>query len=128
MADVVGGSIVWPEVQMSRWRDMSDRIAGKAPPGAKRSSRWAAVRDAFLRGQRCSVCGGRRNLVAHHVIPFHLAPDLELEHSNLIALCEAKRYGINCHLLLGHIGNWRRANPVILADVAYWHQRIIEDR
>lgn len=113
---------------MSSWRDMTDRINGKAPRNAKRSSQWASVRDSFLRGRRCAVCGGRRSLVAHHVIPFHLAPDLELEESNLIPLCEAKRYGINCHLLCGHVGNWQRANPIVLADVAYWHQRIIRDR
>jgi len=113
---------------VSHWRDLSDRLDGKAQPGARRSSQWRRVRDDFLRGKSCAVCGGRRSLVAHHRVPFSLAPDLELEESNLVPLCEAKRYGINCHLLLGHLGNFQRFNPSCDADIAYWHQRIILDR
>tara|TARA_R110000824_G_scaffold86938_3_gene214690 strand:- start:312 stop:515 length:204 start_codon:yes stop_codon:yes gene_type:complete len=67
-------------------------------------------------------------LTAHHKVPFSLAPLLECDESNLVALCEAKRFGINCHLLLGHLGNWQRFNPSVDANVAYWHQRLIEDR
>ena len=105
---------------MSSWRDLADRLNGKAPTGARRSSRWRRVRDEFLRAKKCAVCGGRRSLVAHHKIPFHLAPDLELEFDNLLPLCEAKRYGINCHLLVGHCGNFRRINVYSEADAAYW--------
>ena len=113
---------------MSRWRIVSDRIAGKAPKGARRLSRWSEVRDEFLRDKVCAVCGGRKFLIAHHEIPFHMAPDLELEADNLIPLCESGRFGLNCHQLIGHVGNWRRVNPTVRADIAYWHQRIIEDR
>ena len=113
---------------MSAWRDLADTLPGKAPVGARRSSQWRPVRDEFLRGKACCVCSGRRKLVAHHRIPFSLAPHLELVESNLLALCEAKRYGINCHLLLGHLGNWQRTNVSVDADVAYWHQRLILDR
>ena len=109
---------------MANWRDIADRVQGKAPKNARRSSRWRKVRDEFLRGRCCEICGGKRFLVAHHEIPFHLAPDLELEPSNLIALCEAKRYGINCHLLVGHVGNWQRCNVNARADVAYWRVKI----
>ena len=104
------------------WRTLADRLRGKAPKGATRSSRWDDVRDDFLHGQVCAVCGGTAELIAHHIIPFHIAPDQELNPGNLIPLCEAKRYGINCHLLLGHHGNWSRANPNVRAEVAYWHQ------
>lgn len=113
---------------MSRWRTLADSLPGKAPPGAKRHKDWKKVRDAFLKGKRCAVCGGRKSLVAHHIIAFHIAPYLELEISNLIPLCEAKRYGINCHLLIGHLGNFRRLNMNVLADAKYWNQRIILDR
>lgn len=105
---------------MSRWRDLSERLEGKAPPGARRSSRWRQVRDDFLRGKSCLVCGGKKSLIAHHKIPFHLAPDLELVASNLMPLCEAKRYGLNCHLLLGHHCRWQHFNPNVEAEVAYW--------
>ncbi len=107
-----------------RWRDLTDRFSGKAPVGARRSGKWRRVRDEFLKGKRCASCGGRRSLVAHHIIPFHLAPDLELDVSNLLPLCEAKRFGINCHLLLGHVGNWRRANPFVEAEAAYWAAKL----
>lgn len=109
---------------MSQWRDIADRISGKAPAGATRSPKWRTVRNAFLRGKRCAVCGGRRSLIAHHEVPFHIAPDLELVESNLVPLCEAKRFGINCHLLIGHVGNWRRFNANCLADAAYWRERL----
>jgi hypothetical protein len=53
---------------------------------------------------------------------------MELDPDNIIVLCEAKRYGINCHLLLGHCGNWRRANVYCDADVAYWKSKLKEMR
>lgn len=107
---------------------MADRLSGKAPTGASRSPLWSRTRDAFLDGRQCAVCGGSTALVAHHVVPFHLAPDLELDPDNLIPLCEANRYGVNCHLLFGHLGNYRRINVSVRADAAYWHQRLILDR
>lgn len=113
---------------MSSWRDMADRVEGKAPPGTKRSPKWRKFRDDKLKGQSCSLCGGRKSLVLHHIIPFHLAPDKELDDDNVIILCEAKRYGINCHLLAGHWGNWQRANPYVVAFVKMFRQIIIEDR
>lgn len=106
------------------WRDIADRIAGKAPKNARRSSKWSSVRDEFLDGRVCAICGGTAELVAHHIIPFHLAPDLELNPKNLLALCEAGRYGLNCHLLIGHLGNWSRTNVDVLADAVYWHQKL----
>lgn len=112
---------------MSRWRDLADRLEGKAPPDARRSAKWRKVRDDFLKDKCCAVCGGKKNLIAHHMIPFHIAPDLELDESNLLALCEAT-YSWNCHLLFGHLGNWQRTNMNVLADAAYWHQRLVLDR
>jgi len=109
---------------MANWRDISDRLPDKAPTGTPRSSQWRKVRDEFMRGRKCAVCEGRKSLVAHHVIPFHIAPDLELDPGNLVPLCEAKRYGVNCHLLIGHLGNFRRCNVSVHADIAYWHERI----
>jgi len=56
------------------------------------------------------LCGGTKAVEVHHLIPFSIAPDLELDPHNLITLCERKKYGINCHLLVGHLGNYRRFN------------------
>jgi len=113
---------------VSNWRDMADRLGGKAPSGARRSPKWRKFRDGYLKGKRCAVCGGSRSLTLHHIIPFHLAPDLELDPDNVTVLCEAKRYGINCHLLCGHLGNWQRIAVDCRALAAYWHQRLIKDR
>jgi len=73
---------------------------------------------------RCEVCGSKKKVEVHHVIPFSLAPDLELEPSNFISLCENKKYGINCHLLLGHLGNYRRFNASVKADVMFFRMRL----
>jgi 5-methylcytosine-specific restriction protein A len=113
---------------MSSWRDLSERLSGKAPKGTRRSSRWRKFRDGLLKGNSCACCGGKKSLIGHHRIPFHLAPDMELDPDNIIVLCEAKRYGINCHLLLGHCGNWRRANVYCDADVAYWKSKLKDMR
>ena len=85
-----------------------------------RSSKWSALRDSFLEGKGCAACGGTDRLIAHHRVPFHIDPSLELDVENLIPLCESGKYGLNCHLLLGHLGNWRNVNVDVDADVARW--------
>ena len=88
-----------------------DRLLGKTP-GLKRSGEWRAVRRKFLLiNPRCESCGGSKKLEVHHIIPFHERPDLELAYSNLMTLCRRKRYGVSCHLFVGHRGNWRLINP-----------------
>jgi hypothetical protein len=104
---------------------IKDRIEGKAPAGARRSSQWRKARKAHLKANRaCACCGSTKKVEVHHKIPFHFAPDLELDPDNLVSLCENKKYGINCHLLLGHLGNYRRVNTTVDADVATWHVRL----
>lgn len=88
-----------------------DRLLGKTP-GRRRSSKWRKVRRKFLEiNPRCESCGGIKKLEVHHVIPYHVDPSLELEFSNLMTLCRRKKYGISCHLLVGHKGNYRLINP-----------------
>jgi len=41
-----------------------------------------------------------------------------------MTLCENKKYGINCHLLVGHLGNWQKINLTCKADVKEWNQKI----
>jgi hypothetical protein len=104
---------------------LKDVITGKAPIGKKRSARWAGVRKAFLaKNPRCAVCGGTQKLEAHHIQPFHLKPELELEPSNLIALCEAKKNGVNCHQFAGHLGSFRSINTSVVADAAAWNAKL----
>lgn len=77
-----------------------------------RSPHWGAVRAKHLQTEgACRWCGTKHCLSVHHVQPFHLHPELELEQSNLITLCEL--IGRNCHLKRGHLGNWKKANSEI---------------
>ena len=87
-----------------------------------RSSKWPTVRKHHLQKEdRCQWCGGRENLQVHHRFPFHLQPQLELEDSNLITLCE--KPGENCHLIHGHNDDWKKFNPHIREDCVE-HQRV----
>jgi hypothetical protein len=107
-------------------RNLRDKIQGKIPEGKKRSPRWAGVRKAHLaRFPTCALCGGARNLEVHHIFPFHLKPELELDPTNLITLCEAGNFGIkSCHRAIGHFGDWHRINLHVVRDAAYWNKKL----
>jgi len=78
--------------------------------GARRSPKWRAFRNKFLAGKTCAVCGGKTKLEAHHIQPFNLSPERELDPSNVLPLCEGRKT-INCHLIVGHGGDYRDYNP-----------------
>lgn len=101
-------------------------ISDKEPFAAEpRSTHWPAVRAAHLAKEpRCALCDGDRHLNVHHVIPFHLRPDLELDAGNLITLCENKAEGVNCHLLFGHLGSFHSFNPNVRKDVKEWRAKL----
>jgi len=106
---------------------IKQRLQGKIPKGTKRSSKWRTVRKHFLRSNpRCVVCESRNKLEVHHIIPFHVDPSLELNSNNLMVLCENKKYGINCHLLVGHRGNYRKFNSYCKVDADIWNRKIKE--
>ena len=91
--------------------------------GAARSSEWTKVRNAFIKeNPRCAVCGGQEDCQAHHRKPFHLYPELELEESNLITLCE--KAGRNHHLIFGHLGNFQSWNNLVAVDAEIWREKI----
>jgi hypothetical protein len=99
--------------------------AHKVPPGTARSSKWPAVRRAHLKNHpRCEVCGGKKSLQAHHVRPFHLHPQLELDPKNLITLCESEADGCLAHLMFGHLGSFKSYNIHVREDVAIWRKKI----
>ena len=107
---------------------ITDVFTGKAPFGAKRSSEWGKVRKAFLeKNSICACCGGTKKLQVHHIKPFHSHPELELEESNLITLCRRKKYGIDCHLLVGHLGWFKNHNPNVLTDSTFVKGRLNEE-
>lgn len=95
--------------------------------GQTRSGKWHTIRIHYLNlFPFCAVCGGKEKLEVHHKKPFHLYPELELDMNNLITLCEAKRNGVNCHLFIGHLGNFRKINLSVTDDSKYWSKRIKE--
>jgi hypothetical protein len=113
---------------MNFYKTIKDRIQGKAPKGAKRAKGWRkARRTHILENSKCAICGLTSKLEVHHIIPFHVAPHLELDPRNLVTLCENKKYGINCHLLIGHLGNYRRVNTEFQTDAMVWHMKLKKD-
>ena len=113
---------------INAFKFIKDRIQGKAEKGQKRSSKWRKVRKEHLvKNSKCYICECSTKLEVHHIIPFNIAPDLELEPSNLVTLCENKKYGLNCHLLVGHLGNYRRTNLSCEVDAMTWKIKLRKD-
>ena len=103
-----------------------DRFKGTVPKGFKRSPKWSTFRKEFIKDKKCSVCGATTKLEAHHIIPFYILPELELDPNNLMVLCRNKKFGVNCHLFIGHIGDFRKYNRTVKKDAAYWTSRLRE--
>ncbi len=87
--------------------------------GHERSPEWERVeREHRLREPACVACGHTgEGLQVHHIQPFHLHPELELDQNNLITLCEVKEY--DHHLLLGHLDEWESYNKDVRTDAAH---------
>ena len=74
-----------------------------------RSPRWPIARDACLKIHRnCCACGSVKRLQVHHVEPFHLRPELELDLANLMVLCMGPN---ECHFRIGHGSDFKAFNP-----------------
>ena len=78
---------------------------------AKRSNKWPTVEKHFLEANpTCAVCGGTKRLNVHHIRPFHIFPELELDTSNLITMCMGEK---ECHLKISHGSNFKAYCPKI---------------
>lgn len=103
-----------------RRHDHGLRIARKH--GKERSPQWPHVEKAhLLREPTCVACGGRQALQVHHIKPFHLHPQLELDPDNLITLCELK--GRDHHLLIGHLDEWESYNVNVREDAKRYRNK-----
>lgn len=88
-----------------------------------RSSKWKKLRIQHLeKNPVCAVCGSKKNIVPHHVVPVHVDPSRELDPTNLISLCENQSF--NCHLFFGHLKNWSRCNPNVIEDAQAWNLKL----
>lgn len=111
---------------MALIKHLIDAAQGKHPLGTARSPHWPAARKQHLElHPACEVCGGTEKLEVHHIRPFHLHPELELDPTNFASLCEANKGGVNCHLHFGHLGNFKSFNVDVLADAKEWHGKIV---
>ena len=91
-------------------------------PSVKRSGKWPKVEKAHLADHPgCAVCGATKQVNVHHVKPYHLFPELELEAGNLITLCCGEH---DHHLLFGHLGDFKAFNPTVRADAEIWAFKI----
>jgi hypothetical protein len=83
----------------------------------RRSGKWPEVEREFLtKNPTCAACGGKVNLNAHHIKPFHLDPAAELDPTNLITLCMER--DLHCHLLIGHGNDFQAFNPDVVKMAA----------
>lgn len=99
-------------------KHLKDVWKGKIKLLSKRSSKWPAIRKSFLATHNsCAACGKKEYLEVHHIEPFHENPKLELDTNNFITLCDRPGKD-NCHLEVGHLGNFKNKNPNVREDAA----------
>lgn len=125
---IVGFSLLHParrrrHRRWSLWRMIDHGAHIARQHGHERSSEWHRVAlEHRKREPRCVVCGYKGSkLQVHHIKPFHLHPQLELDPDNLITLCSAR--GREHHLLLGHLDSWSSYNEHIRADAKHFHRK-----
>lgn len=104
------------------WSWIESFFKGLNVVGGARSGAWDRLRDTYLQGKSCQACGGDNALEAHHILPFHSRPELELDPCNLIALCR------RCHFVFGHLGCWQCHNPEVARDAAEYLSRVEQYR
>lgn len=84
-----------------------------------RSSKWRKVRKEHIKWNwKCECCNNLKKLEVHHIVPYHIAPELELDEKNLITLCR------RCHLLIGHLDKWDRHNAEVVKDSKHLNEKI----
>ena len=99
---------------MFRW------LARKTEDVFGRSGKWARIRREHLeREPACAACGRTKELEVHHIQPFHEHPELELDPENLVTVCSDP-----CHLVFGHLLNFKRSNPLVREDCDRYRERM----
>lgn len=94
------------EASVSWWRRLWAAVVSGRDP------RWRAVRAKHLADHpTCEACG-EDEVEVHHIVPFDIIPERELDPANLITLCE--RHG--CHFAFGHLYDWDAWNPQVRKD------------
>lgn len=77
-----------------------------------RSHKWKNLRKIHLNNNpHCAACERSNKLDVHHIKPFNLFPEEELNPENLITLCSNP-----CHIVFGHFMNYKKWNPEVVKD------------
>lgn len=85
-----------------------------------RSPKWRQVRSEHLRNHpSCAACGSVKSPEVHHIEPFHVNPDRELDPTNLITLCD--KY---CHFIFGHLMDYQSWNKDVVNDAQVYLNRV----
>lgn len=86
-----------------------------------RSGRWNKVRDDYFADHpHCAFRGCKCDgpFAVHHIKPYHLYPELELDPNNLITVCAGGPHSPNHHLYVAHDGNYSTYNPDAVQQLA----------
>ena len=85
-----------------------------------RSWSWTKVRNEHLKNNpSCAACGRDKKLEVHHIKPYHKYPELELDPTNLITLCDDP-----CHLVFGHLMNYKSWNEDVVSDCNEYNNKV----
>ena len=88
-----------------------------------RHSKWPALVKRFKAEKRtCVVSGLKTTLEVHHLKPYHLFPELELEWDNLRLIARP------FHYLFGHFCNWTDYNPDFDLQVETYREWVAKHR
>ncbi len=70
----------------------------------------------------CHICGEKKRVELHHIVPRHIDPSRIFDESNLIPLCRA------CHFRWGHLNDWDSYNPIIktVAENLYEYHKYLK--
>jgi hypothetical protein len=84
------------------------------------------IRDQHIKEHpECEACGSNKAIQVHHIHPFHLYPEMELDPDNLITLCMDE---FDCHLALGHGDSFKCYNPNVVSDCERFRKSPPEER
>ena len=110
--EMLKGVYAYPE----QWSEMGD---AERTLGAERSPKWKQFCKDMEKmwGNRCLVTDSEI-IQWHHVLPFHLFPESELDPQNVRPLRP------DVHFLLAHLGKWASYNENILRDIEIWKAKI----
>ena len=91
--------------------------------GVPRSPKFAKLAKEFIKekGGKCEATGVSFDLEVHHILPYHLYPEKELDKNNFIVLTHW------IHFFLAHLGRWASHNEKIV-EHAKWLRELIRNR